>query len=272
MNHLVSFNLRILPVEKSFISAVSSAALYGKSVFTSLAIYHGNPFLWEKHWRRLAENAEKLDVNLSGFDEETVKTALLQLIFQNKPDTARARLTFLDGSSGKLWNFAAPDKTNLLITTAALRQPKDELLLTISPFPVNSRSPLAGVKSGNYLENLLALEEARKRGFDEVVRLNEKDEIVSASMANIFWIKNEKIFTPALETGCLAGTTRAFLLENFAVSETVSGLREIAGADEIFLTSAGIGIRPARFENGKKKKSRIILKLNELLDLHRVKA
>jgi branched-subunit amino acid aminotransferase/4-amino-4-deoxychorismate lyase len=271
MNKRVSFNLQILVPEKTFISAISSAALYGRGIFTSLAIYKAKPFLWEKHWRRLSETSAKLGINLTEFNEDAVNAALRQLIAENNFENGRARLTFFDESAGKLWNFETKRKTSLLITTAEFQKAKDAYLLTVSPFPVNSKSPLAGVKSCNYLENLLAFEEAAKRGFDEAVRLNERDEIVSAATANIFWEKDDEIFTPALETGCLAGTTREFFMENFPVRETKSEIGDLFAADEIFLTSAGIGVRPAWFQSGEMKKSPTLVKFNELLDLHKFK-
>jgi branched-subunit amino acid aminotransferase/4-amino-4-deoxychorismate lyase len=119
------------------------------------------------------------------------------------------------------------------------------------------------------MENLLALEEARRNGFDEAVRLNESGEIVSASTANIFWVNDEEIFTPALETGCLNGTTREFLMDNFAVQEKKAPIGELLEAREIFLTSAGIGIRRAHFEKTKETKSSTIPKLNEFFDLQK---
>lgn len=126
--------------------------------------------------------------------------------------------------------------------TGEPRRVPESLKLTVSPFRINSQSPLAGVKSANYLENLLSLEEAKRRGFDEAVRLNEKDEVVSAATANIFWTRGGEIFTPALAAGALRGTTRDFLLENFAVCQRRAALEELKSADEIFLTSAGIGV------------------------------
>ena len=59
----------------------------------------------------------------------------------------------------------------------------------------------------------MALENAKAKGFDEAIRLNERGEVASACMANVFWIKDKKLFTPDLETGCLAGTTREFIIE-----------------------------------------------------------
>jgi branched-subunit amino acid aminotransferase/4-amino-4-deoxychorismate lyase len=266
MNPHVSFNLHILPAERSFISAISSAALYGKGIFTTLGVYQAKPFLWDKHWRRLEENSVKLGIDLSDFKEKTVKNALSELIYLNNLKTGRARLTFFDEAAGKIWNFASTHKTSLLITAADFQNTKAEFLLTVSPFPVNSKSPLAGLKSCNYMEGLLALEDAKKHGFDEAIRLNEADEIVSAATANVFWVKDENIFTPALETGCLAGTTRELLLENFPVRETKSKIGELAEADEIFLTSAGIGLCPAGFANIEKKKSSIFGKLNKFYE------
>lgn len=272
MSNRVSFNLQILPAEDAFISAVSSAALYGKGAFTTLAVYHAKPFLWEKHWRRLQENSARLGIELNDFDEETVKDALSRLIIQNNLQTARARLTFFDESTSKIWDFESNNKTALLITTGDFQTIKDEFSLTVSPYRVNSKSPLAGIKSCNYLEKLLAIEEARGRGFDEAVLLNEREEIVSVSMANIFWVRDETIFTPSLETGCLAGTTREFLMENFAVREAKSGIETLSEADEIFLTSAGLGVCAASLGKVKKKMSPMLAKLHQFLDLQRLKA
>ena len=242
MHETVFFNQQFLLYSDAKISAISSAALYGRGVFTTVAIKERKAFLWEKHWRRLNENAAKIGVDLSGFSEDLLVDALD-------------------------WSFETEKKTNVLMTTAALRELPESFRLSLSPFPVNSASPLAHVKSCNYLESILALEEARKRGFDEAIRLNEKNEIVSASAANIFWISDEKIFTPALTTGCLAGTTREFITENFPVCEKTAEPAELIKADEIFLTSAGIGICPAHYESTGNTNYSMISKLKKILDL-----
>ncbi len=238
----IFFNNRILSAENISLSAISSAALYGKGVFTTLAIYQSKPFLWEKHWERLTENADKIGIDLSGFSEQSVKSSLLSIILKNEIINARARMTFFDESAGGIWNFETNKKTSLLITTGDLRTNSENFRLTISPFRVNSTSPLVGVKSCNYLENILAFDDAKAKGFDEAVRLNERGEIVSVCLANIFWIKNKKIFTPDLETGCLKGTTRSLIVENFPVEQTKVKLAGLNSAETVFLTSSGIGI------------------------------
>ena len=242
MHEFISFNGRILPVEKAFLSADSTAALYGKSIFTTVAVYNFKPFLWEKHRRRLIVNAAKIGVDLSEFNEQTVENSLLEIIEKNGFRNGRARLTFYDETPSAVWQTAPRSKTSFSIQTADFRRVKDKLNLAVSPFPVNSKSPLAGIKSGNYLENILAWEDAKAKGFDEAIRLNERGEIVSACLANVFWKKRGEIYTPHLETGCLEGTTREFVLENRAVKETKAELNELPEADEIFLTSAGIGV------------------------------
>ncbi|MDQ3713694.1 MAG: aminotransferase class IV [Acidobacteriota bacterium] len=242
MHNFVDLNHQIIPAETAFLSAISSATLYGRGIFTTIAIYNSKPFLWEKHWRRLTENSQKIGIYLSEFSEVTVENQLTEIIVKNNFTRGRARLTFFDESQTSIWQTNSKLKTNLLIQTRDFRKINEILRLTISPFRVNSTSPLIGIKSCNYLENILSLEDAKVKGFDEAIRLNEKGEIVSACLANLFWKKGVGIFTPSLETGCLKGTMREFVLENFAVEERKAELDELEKADEIFLTSAGIGV------------------------------
>lgn len=246
MHKFVSFNQQILSPENAFLSSVSNAALYGKGIFTTVAIYNSKPFLWEKHWRRLTENSKKIRLNLSAFAEDKIKNALFAIVAENNIRNGRARITIFDESPSFVWQANPISKTNLLIQTAEFREIKNTLKLTISPFRVNSTSPLANVKSCNYLENILAFEAAKSDGFDEAIRLNERREVVSACLANLFWKRKDKIYTPRLESGCLNGTTREFILENFVVEEMNAKLNDLYEADEIFLTSTGIGIVKAR--------------------------
>ena len=250
MHKNICFNQKFTRADESAISAVSSAALYGKGIFTTIAVADGKPLLWEKHWRRLIDNAAKLKIDLSKFTEETIQNSLLLLIEKNNFTDGRARITFFDESASKIWNFETARQTGFLITTADLREVKENLRVGVSPYLINSTSPLANVKSCNYLENVIAFEEANGRNFDEAIRLNERGEIVSVCMANIFWQKDGKLFTPSLKTGCLAGTMRESLLEKYKVAEVEEKLEILESADAIFLTSSGIGIvQIAEFNN-----------------------
>ena len=245
MHKLVSFNHEVLPSNQPSIKAISSSSLYGRGVFTTVAFYNSKPFLWEKHWRRLNENAEKLGVNISKFDKTNVENALAEIAKRNEVIDGRCRLTFFDESSRKIWQSSTENEASLLIQTADFREVKKRTSLTLSPYIINSSSPLAGVKSCNYLENILALEEAKKDDFDEAIRINEKNKIVSACMANVFWYEYDKetLFTPSLKTGCLAGTIRGFLMENYHVVEVEKEINELLrDAEYLFLTSSGINV------------------------------
>lgn len=248
----IIINDKLVDAARARLPAVTPAALYGRGVFTTLAIHQGHPFLWHEHWARLMAHADRARVGRSALDEERTRAALQSLIEANRVSEGRARITLLSNAGrGALWSLADEEaqETLLLIMTGEAHAPIDDVLaLTVSPHRINTHSPLAGVKSVNYLEHLIALEEARERDFHEAVVLNERGEVVSATMANIFWVKDGTLHTPALQTGALAGTTRASILtlaEDLGIP-TVEGVNELAqvgDADEIFLTSAGLGLR-----------------------------
>jgi branched-subunit amino acid aminotransferase/4-amino-4-deoxychorismate lyase len=228
----------------------TNASLYGKGVFTTIAIIEGGPFLWEKHWRRLADNAAKLGVDISEFDEAEVLKGLAEEVEKSGLVNGRARITFSDESQTEIWSRDSAKKTSLSIITAGPRKIPENFKLTVSPHCISTTSPLAGIKSCNYLEQLMAYDEAKNRGFDEAIRLNERGELTSACMANLFWLKNERLYTPSLTTGCLAGTTREFVLEKLECAEVEADLTELNEAEAVFLTSAGIGIAAVGAFNG----------------------
>ena len=229
----------------------SASALYGKGIFTTARVKQGRIFLWEKHWDRLLVASKKLRMEVDQ-SESFVKAALDRLIVANKVDEGRTKITILDISANPFWIAKGPNKYFLLITTSDPRPIPDRFLLTKSPFLVNSTSPLAGLKSCNYLEQLMAFADAKSVHFDEAIRCNELGYVASACMANVFWENDGRLFTPSLVTGCLAGTTREFVLENLECAEVEAGIDAIEAADRIFLTSAGIGVVAAAEFNGRK--------------------
>ena len=246
MHKLALLNGNIVDADEANIKASTAAALYGRSVFTTAAIYGGVPFLWEKHCRRLQDDSRKIGLDTTGIPFENIERLLHELIAANAVEAGRARITIFDESSTGLWTAKKNDGSCVLILTGDPRELSADLRLTFSTYSINSASPLAGIKSGNYLEPLLAREEAKKNGFDEAVRVNERNEITSACMANLFWLKDGRLFTPDLESGCLAGTTREFVLESVAFEESLVQKDVLLAAESIFISSAGVGIRRVR--------------------------
>ncbi|HEX8707853.1 MAG TPA: aminotransferase class IV [Pyrinomonadaceae bacterium] len=250
MHSRINYNGRLLEAAKARGPLLSAASLYGRGVFTTLAVYQHSPFLWPEHWARLTEHAARAGIDAGAFDEESVFGSLAQLIEANGVKEGRARLTLLAGAEQQgVWKVkGAGEKAQLLIMTGEARPPStDGLALTISPYRLNTLSPLAGLKSVNYLEHILSWEEARARDFDEALMLNERGEIASATLANIFWVRDGTLHTPALSTGALAGTTRALIIRlagelSVPFVEGVYDLSALGDADEILLTSAGLGL------------------------------
>ena len=221
---------------------VSAAELYGKGIFTTVALRDGRPFLWEKHWSRLTSNAADLGIDLMGHGESSTLVALLEAVTETGLENGRARLTFYDRSASSIWPNNNEIETRLSILVGERRRVPQNFRLTVSPHRITTTSPLAGIKSCNYLDHLLAYERATNGGFQEAIRLNERNEIASACMANVLWETDGELFTPSLKTGCLPGTTREYILENIECEEVEAGIEKLHDADRIFLTSAGIGV------------------------------
>jgi aminodeoxychorismate lyase len=247
---VIYLNKVMLEATKARVAPVSSAMLYGRGVFTTVAIYNGKPFLWPEHWKRLKDHAQRLKVDCSGANERNVGDAVRKLVAVNQVRNGRVRVILLARSGRDVWNAKNDDnrKTDLLIMTSdAQKISPAGMSLAVSPFRYNTFSPLVGIKSLNYLEQVLSWEEAQAREFDEAVMLNERGEIVSATMANIFWVKDGTVHTPALSTGALAGVTRDAVIELASkqfipVIEGVYELGDLTEADEIFLTSASLAV------------------------------
>lgn len=227
----------------------SNATLYGKGIFSTLAFLGAELVLWDKHWRRLTDNALAVGIDLSGHEHGSTRELLSQIIAVSGFSDGKVRLTFRDESPSPIWSSESGIKSSLSTLVAESRPASLDLRLSISKYPVHSRSPLAGVKSCNYLEQILSLDEAKGRSFHEAVRVNERGHVTSGCMSNIFWLRADRLYTPTLATGCLAGTTREYVLENVECKEVEAEIAELESADAIYLTSAGLGIvRVAEFD------------------------
>lgn len=252
MSQYASVNFSLIDSSDASIPALSAAAIYGRSAFTSLAFANNHLFLWESHLRRLSAHCQRLSIAFEGDSQRNLEDAVREVVKANGLSQARVRITIADTGPTLLWPYKLNGNSPALIIAAEeLAWHDQSMRLGVSERTVNSTSLMTGIKSGNYLEPLLCLDEARGRGFDEAIRSNERGEIVSACLANVFWCHDGAVFTPPLAAGCLAGTIRQWLLDNFGVTERVASLGNLAEADEIFLTSSGIGLRSAFIDDVK---------------------
>ena len=252
MKKTVSLDGSLTETGEAMLSAASAAVLYGRGVFTTVAVRNGEPLNWEKHERRLARDAARVGLGAEISDIYRAEVSLRELLDADGLREGKARVSLLDASVPARWGGSPLTGVAVLVqlnTVAPMPPPR----LTFSPYPVNEASPLTGVKSCNYLEALLAFDEARKRGFDEAVRINASGIVTSGCLSSIFWKSRAtgRLHTPGLATGCLAGTTRELLIETVGAEEVEAGLEEFrSDAACVYLTSAARGVAAAHSLEG----------------------
>lgn len=267
MDHLIWHNDRTLSADSATVRADLAGLLYGWGVFTTMRIYQGQAFAFDRYWDRLLKHASASRITPPERDE--VVRGVSELIEANSRQEGRLRITLLKGSAGG-WRAGAGNESEMLIFTSAESQlPRRDLTLTVSPYRLLSSSPLVGIKRTSMLEHLFAIEEARSRNFDEAILLNERGEVVSATSGNIFWVEGDEVFTPALATGCVAGVIRSFVIDiakrlRVHLIEGSHTLQRVHDAQEVFITSTARLISPVshfdikEYDKGTAKVTRIL--------------
>src|SRR5207253_7578985 len=142
-----------------------------------------------------------------------VRVHLHEVIRANKVTEGCARIYLVYNTIGFWQSDEKHPQVDLIIYTAGLPEHREIVRLGLRENGRHAASPMAGVKSISWLNNVWAVAEAVKEGFDEVVMLNERGEVAECSSANIFVVNGEMVFTPALNSGCLEGVTRGILIE-----------------------------------------------------------
>ncbi len=212
--------------------------LLGDGLFeTMLALDGALPHL-VAHLDRMAAGCDVLNLP---FDREEAE----RLVREAAPAAGRfaVRLTLTAGSGGRgLDRPAAP--VPVLFAKAAPSAPvTTPATAIVATTRRNEGSPTSRLKTLAYLDNVLARGEARAAGADEAIMLNNRGELACAAAANLFWIRGDRLYTPRLDCGALAGITRARLMALHEVEEVAAGLEVLEAADAIFLTNSLIGVR-----------------------------
>jgi branched-chain amino acid aminotransferase/4-amino-4-deoxychorismate lyase len=201
---------------------------HGVGVFETVRVKNGKARWREWHLESIRESAQVLGLKVLEKDLEKVPVG--------------------DG----LWRWFVTETGTRSWWNEGIDLPSAAYELRLSTIGVWSNSWEARYKTLSYLSRIQGRKESDSDG--EVVMLNERGEIASASMANLFWVKEGKLRTPARECGCRAGTVRRWILERSSqkVEEGKWNKEELDGAEEIFLTNARISIQPVVSWNGKK--------------------
>ncbi len=251
MEQVVYLNGSLLPRSQARISPFDLGFLYGYGLFETMRAYSGRIFRLHRHMERLRESAALIGLPLDTLDMEG---ACYETLKANMLDDARIRLTLSMGEGEATPDLpASPKPTVLVIATGYTPPPawvyQQGFKAIVSSTRQNSRSPLSRLKTANYLNNLLARKEAKEKGADEALLLNERGLLCEASTSNIFLVYRESLITPGVESGCLPGITRRVVMEiaremGIGVAERDVQLEELEAADEAFLTNSLIELMP----------------------------
>lgn len=247
MKEIIFLNGKFLNPEEAEreveLSVLTPGFLSGFGLFETLRSYDDKIVYFKEHLERIRDSAKLIGIKFS-YTFKQIKEVIAKLICLNHLKDTYVRLT--------LWKSV---RGSDLLITARKYQPYPQrkyqkgFSVVVSRFRQDENSFFASLKSTNRILYQLSLDEARKRGFDEAIILNNRGYFTEGSRSNIFFIKGKDIFTPALECGCLNGITRQVIFalakrDNLKIYEDNFTLGDLYRADEAFLTNSLIGVMP----------------------------
>jgi branched-chain amino acid aminotransferase len=255
MEEIVYLNGALVPRSKALVSVFDHAFLYGYGLYESMRTYHGKPFLLERHIKRLAESAHTLMLGkkLVGID---LKKACLDTLAANNLENARIRITVSNGASDAApWTSVTDIKPNVVVTArpfmpfAAEKYNAGFHIGIASSIRRCRQSTIVTMKTINHLDSVMARMEAAGKGFDEALILNDDGFIAEGGGCNVFFVRDGRLMTPALNSGILPGVTRDLVMELAAglgidTSQGPVGIGVTRKCDEAFVTNAVIEIMP----------------------------
>jgi branched-chain amino acid aminotransferase len=256
IHRFVFHNDRLLPVTEVRLSPGQAGLLNGWGLFTTVRIYEGIPFAFERHWNRLQRDAERTHCPFP-FEENVVRGQLAEVLHANQVREGAARVYVIYNQVGFWRSDEDFPRVDLLLCSADLPAYREPARLGLREHGRHAASPLAGVKVISWLDNVWNYYEAQQAGFDEVVLLNERGEVAECTAANIFCVKDGRVATPPVAAGCLQGITRSVLLEigsgaGAPVEERVLRPEDLYAADEIFISSTNRNLLGVGEVNGRK--------------------
>jgi branched-chain amino acid aminotransferase len=248
MSATVNVNGRITPECEAVISVFDHGFLYGEGVYETMRTYHGRPFLFDRHMRRLRRSASMIELPLPFSDDQLAAQIRATQDAAKLDGEAYIRVLVTRGVGELTYDLkATPNPSLVIIVKPQVDPPADAYdkgvrvvivdIVRNHPATVN---PM--IKSNNLMNSALAMQQAlRSNAFEGVMR-NYKGELTECTTANLFIVKNNVVLTPPLEAGLLPGITREYLFDvgkdiGVEVRERILGDDDLFRADEAFLTS-----------------------------------
>lgn len=248
MDPLIFHNHRIVPLGEARLSPGQVGLLTGWGVFTTLRVYRGLPFAFERHWARMARDADRLGIPIP-YERDSVCRAAIALVKANCHPECMARVSFVKNQGG-LWAQAdGLPETDLLIFTRELAAWPATERLHLETSGIFAHGQFAGTKMLSWVPHAAVLESAHRQGFDDALLTNENGQLAECTSANVFLVRGGKILTPPLSSGCLPGITREILLEivpraGMELREQELRPEELSGAEEVFISSTTREVAP----------------------------
>lgn len=243
MRQTIFLNGKFIPQEKARLPVLTSGFLYGWGLFETMRSLDNNIVYFKEHLKRINQSCKLMHIRFP-YSFNKLKEVIKKTVKINRITDAYVRLT--------LWKS---DTLTDTLVVARKYQPypwqkyKRGFRACISGYRQNENSLLAQLKTTNYLFYQLAYTEAKKRGFDEAIILNNRGYLTETSRSNVFLVKDKTLFTPALECGCLDGITRRVILDlakkhHIPVYTGNFTIQDLYNSDEAFLTNSLMGIMP----------------------------
>jgi len=251
---LLNYCGRLLSGDTPIFTAQSKLVKYGYGIFETILCASSKPLRFEDHYERLDKGMKLLsmDSTIPG-DIEQLKANIVTLLHANDKIDAVARVQVFQ-MDGSLHEAA---ETGFLISLQEPPLPLKDKYLKSGFYKgvVKSVDSLSNLKHTNYLPYALAAGFAQSQNWDDAIILNQNGRVCDGSIANVFALKKNVIYTPALEEGCVAGVYRKFLLQTlpqigYEIHEIKMTEAFLLEAEEIFLTNSVRRIQPVEhFEN-----------------------
>jgi branched-chain amino acid aminotransferase len=239
----VWLNGRLVEPDEAVVSVFDHGFTVGDGVFETLKVIGGKPFAVRRHLERLARSASGLGVPVPMTDAR-LRDVIDEVVVAAALDSARLRIT-LTGGVTPLGSSRSSGEPTLVVAAGPLAPWPAETAAVTVPWPRNERSALTGVKATSYAENVIALAEAHKVGASEAILPNTQGRLCEGTGTNVFAAVGGELVTPPLLAGCLAGVTRALVLELLPEADEADiPLEALAEASEVLLTSTTRDVQP----------------------------